>query len=107
MEKSLQTSLLKIIRIAYPSSASLDKLFTVGNNLGHKQSLVERKLRILVASGLIEVKKDAKGQNQAYKALADFERIYIRKDLIDLNKVFPPKKEQEQVRLFEPKPISF
>ena len=70
MLKSLQTSLLEIIRIASPASVSLDKLFIIGDDLGHKQSLVERKLRILVASGLITVLKDTKGQNYAYKAVS-------------------------------------
>lgn len=68
MTKSLQTSLLENIRQNYPQSQGLNNLLALGTSLGHKDSLTERKLRLLVASGLVEVLKDAKGQNYAYKA---------------------------------------
>ena len=65
--QSLQKELLENIKQAYPNSQSLDNLFAISQMLGHKDSLCERKLRLLVHVGLIEVLKDDRGQNYAYK----------------------------------------
>jgi len=65
--QSLQKELLENIKQAYPNSQSLDELFAISQMLGHKDSLCERKLRLLVQSKLVEVLKDDKKQNYAYK----------------------------------------
>ena len=64
---SLQKELYENIKQAYPNSQSLDELFSISQMLGHKDSLCERKLRYLVHAGLIEVLKDERGYNKAYK----------------------------------------
>ncbi len=66
---SLQNKLLLSIQNVYPKSRSLDNLFFISDELGHKQSLCERKLRILVHSGLVEVIKNDKRHNMAYRAI--------------------------------------
>lgn len=73
---SLQKELLKKIQNVYPKSRSLDDLFAISDILGHKQSLCERKSRILVHSGLVEVIKNEKRQNMAYRAIKNEKVIF-------------------------------
>jgi predicted transcriptional regulator len=76
---SLQTKLLSAIR--ENGTRTLDQLFAVGRLMGHKDSLVERKLRLLVASGLIEVKRDSFGHNKYYEWVDKKEIIKNNKDI--------------------------
>ena len=78
--KSLQSELLENIRQAYPNSRSLDDLFAISSMLGHKDSLCERKLRLLVHSGLIEVIKNDKHHNVAYKYIEPKPYIILKEN---------------------------
>ena len=44
----------------------IDKVFEIAERLGHKQSLSERKCRLLVSAGLVKCLKNKKGNNVAY-----------------------------------------
>ena len=81
--QSLQKELLENIKQAYPNSQSLDNLFAISQMLGHKDSLCERKLRLLVQSKLVEVLKDDKKQNYAYKWIKPTIEVVRRPEVIE------------------------
>ena len=66
---SLQSKILKTIQGAYPNVVSINKVFEIAKLSGHKQSLAERKCRLLVHSGLIEAIRNEKRYIMGYKAV--------------------------------------
>lgn len=86
--KSLQTSLLELIRENYPQEVSIDKLYMLCEMLDHKQSTCDRKCRVLTHAGLITPILTDKHAIKAYVATS-----CTKENMIDLNKYFLPKEQ--------------
>jgi len=64
---SLQSEIYDAVKKTNPNIYRIDEVFGIAELLGHKQSLAERKCRLLVHAGLIEAVRNEKKYIIGYK----------------------------------------
>ena len=74
MKNSLQSEILSAVKKASPRVFSIDEVFSIAEFLNHKQSLAERKCRLLCQSGLIRAIRNEKGYVVSYQAVEATQR---------------------------------